>query len=86
MKKFVFFLASIVAIFLSSCASSKVTTTISNGYALNQYKYVVYSSENNGDAELDDIIMMVQNLISEKCERIIMKHKLYLYDDLAEKM
>ena len=68
MKKFVFFLASIVAIFLSSCASSKVTTTISNGYALNQYKYVVYSSENNGDAELDDIIMMVQNLISEKLQ------------------
>ena len=48
-----------------SCASSKCTT-ISNGIALSDYKYIVYGKEDNGDAELADILMMVQNELSDK--------------------
>ena len=30
--------------------------------------------------------MQPEAIMLKKCERIILKHKLYLYDDLAEKM
>lgn len=58
---------SFVAV-LVSCASSKVTTTVSKGCDIKQYKYVVFGSNDEGDAELADILMMVQNSISEKLQ------------------
>lgn len=66
MKQLIYILASIVTFSFASCAASKSTTTISKGFSLSKYKYVVFGTENNGDAELDDIIMMVQNELSEK--------------------
>lgn len=58
---------SFVAV-LVSCASSKGTTTVSKGCDIKQYKYVVFGSNDEGDAELADILMMVQNSISEKLQ------------------
>ena len=49
-----------------SCASSKSTTTTSNGITLSDYKYIVFGREDDGDAELADILMIVQNELSEK--------------------
>lgn len=66
MKKLIYILAIITIFGLVSCASSKSTTTISKEFSLSKYKYVVFGTENDGDAELDDIIMMVQNELSEK--------------------
>ena len=60
-----FILISTLALFVS-CSSSKSVTTIAKGNDISMYKYVVYGSEDEGDAELADILMMVQNDISEK--------------------
>lgn len=68
MKKYIFFLMGVVVTALMSCASSKGTTTVSNGHDIAQYKYVVFGSNDEGDAELADILMMVQNGISEKLQ------------------
>lgn len=51
---------------LISCASSRSTTTVSNGTSLSDYKYIVFGKEDDGDAELADILMMVQNELSDK--------------------
>lgn len=67
MKKFVYSFSLITFISLMmSCASSKSATTISNGITLSDYKYIVYGREDDGDAELADILMIVQNKLSEK--------------------
>lgn len=55
-----------VLMLITSCASSKSTTAISNGISLSNYKYIVFGKEDNGDAELADILMMVQNELSGK--------------------
>ena len=68
MKKYIFFLMGVIVTALMSCASSKGTTTVSNGHDIAQYKYVVFGSNDEGDAELADILMMVQNGISEKLQ------------------
>ena len=39
---------------LMSCASSKSTTTVLNGFSIDNYRYIIFSNENNGDAELSD--------------------------------
>ena len=52
---------------MSSCLSSK-STIISSGINLSDYKYIVFAKEDNGDAELADILMMVQNELSGKLE------------------
>ena len=67
MKKcfFVVALSAVMAIFYS-CASSKSATTVSNGISLEDYKYIVFGKEDDGDAELADILMMVQNELSDK--------------------
>jgi hypothetical protein len=58
----------ITALFgMSSCLSSK-STIISSGINLSDYKYIVFAKEDNGDAELADILMMVQNELSGKLE------------------
>lgn len=67
MKKIVYTFSLITFISLMmSCASSKSTTTISNGITLSDYKYIVFGREDDGDAELADILMIVQNELSEK--------------------
>ena len=68
MKKYVYSFSLITFItFMVSCASSKSATTISNGISLSDYKYIVFGREDDeGDAELADILMIVQNELSEK--------------------
>lgn len=41
---------------------------MAKGNIISNYKYVVFGSEDEGDAELADILMMVQNDISEKLQ------------------
>lgn len=69
MKKYVsyFMLIAIVSVFVS-CASSKSTTTVLSGTDISKYKYVVFGTGDAGDAELADMLMMVQNEISEKLQ------------------
>ena len=55
-------------LFLVSCSSSRSVITTAKEIDISQYKYVVFGSENEGDEELADIIMMVQNDISEKLQ------------------
>lgn len=69
MRKYVsyFMLIAVVSVFVS-CASSKSTTTVLNGTDISKYKYVVFGTGDEGEAELADILMMVQNEISEKLQ------------------
>lgn len=60
--------AFVISLTLVSCASSQSATTIAKGNDISQYKYVVFGSGDEGDAELADILMMVQNDISEKLQ------------------
>lgn len=62
----IFLLILTLSLLIVSCSSSKSVTTIAKGNDISMYKYVVYGSEDEGDAELADILMMVQNDISEK--------------------
>lgn len=69
MRKYVFYFIAIVIVSISiSCASSKSTTTVLNGMDISKYKYVVFGTSDKGDAELADILMMVQNEISRKLQ------------------
>ena len=68
MKKYSIVLVAFLSLLLVSCASSNSVTTFAKGNDLSKYKYVVFGSEDEGDAELADIIMMVQNEISEKLQ------------------
>lgn len=69
MKKLINIL-SVFVIYLTlvACASSQSATTIAKGNDISKYKYVVFGSADEGDAELADILMMVQNDISEKLQ------------------
>lgn len=62
-KGLLFFL--IIQFFLISCGSSS-STTISNGVSVSRYQYVVFGNGSEGDAELDDIILIVQNEIARR--------------------
>lgn len=68
MKKFLFVITALIPLLFLSCASSNSVTTLAKGNDLSKYKYVVFGSEDEGDAELADILMMVQNDISEKLQ------------------
>lgn len=59
MKKYVsyFMLIAIVSVFVS-CASSKSTTTVLSGTDISKYKYVVFGTGDEGDAELADMLMI----------------------------
>lgn len=70
---------------LSSCASSKSTSTVLNGTDLSKYKYVVFGANSDGDAELEDIVMMVQNEISEKLH-VVSAEKATLLLSIGEKV
>ena len=60
MKKTTIYLLSCVLLFLVSCASSNSITTVAKGNDVSKYKYVVFGNEDDGDAELADILMLVQ--------------------------
>ena len=68
MKRIIYLIISVLTLTIISCASSKSIITVSNGNSISKYKYVVFGYEEKGDAELDDILMLVQNDISEKLE------------------
>ena len=69
MKKLINIL-SVFVIYLTlvACASSQSATTIAKGNDISKYKYVVFGSGDEGDAELADILMMVQNDTSERLQ------------------
>lgn len=69
MKKIIY-MALIATLLCSfySCASSNSITTASNGVDLSKYKYVVFGTEDDGDAELADMLLLIQNEISERFE------------------
>jgi hypothetical protein len=74
-------LVSIISIpvTLVSCASSKSSTVVANGLDLSKYKYVVFGDDDDkGDAELSDILMLVQNAISQKLQVVSSKQALAL--------
>ena len=50
------------AITISSCATSKAI--FATGVNVDKYEYVVFGDKSTGDRELDDVVMMVQNEIS----------------------
>lgn len=69
MKKYVFVLiTAFVSLLCLSCASSQSSTIIAKGNIISNYKFVVFGNSDEGDAELADIIMLVQNDISEKLQ------------------
>ena len=66
MKRVQYFALFLIVIAFVSCVSSKGTTTLSNGTDITKYKYILFGKEDDGDAELADILMMVQNELSGK--------------------
>lgn len=74
-KYFIHLLSSIALIFaLVSCASSNVV--VSKGIDISKYKYVQYGTEQTGDGELGDIVMMVQNEISDTRLKVISSYEI----------
>lgn len=74
MKNILYTIICIFSLLFVSCASSQSVTTIANDNNISKYKYVVFGDKDEGDAELADILMMVQNDISEKLE-VVSKEK-----------
>lgn len=68
MKKLILYAVFLLSLVMTSCASSSSVTTIANGNDLTQYKYVIFGSSEEGDAELNDISLIVQNEISNKLQ------------------
>ena len=66
MKRVQYFALFLIVTAFVSCVSSKGTTTLSNGTDITKYKYILFGKENDGDEELADILLMVQNELSEK--------------------
>ena len=69
MKKYVsyFMLIAIVSVFVS-CASSKSTTTVLSGTDISKYKYVVFGTGDEGDAEFSEKLQVVS---AEKAKTLI---------------
>lgn len=66
MKQFTFLFLPLISILFMSCASSSSVTTLAEDNDILKYKYVVFGTNDEGDAELADILMLVQNDISKK--------------------
>ena len=60
------FLVAAFTIILQSCVSSSSTTTVARGVYLSNYSHVVLGNDNDGDAELNDIMMMVENVLAQR--------------------
>lgn len=52
-----------IILMLASCSTGKIV--LSNNADISKYKYVIFGNESSGDRELDDIVMAVQNQITE---------------------
>lgn len=78
MKKILFYIVAALTLTFTSCASSKSTTTISEGMDITAYKYVVYGQDDkDGDAELTDILLLVQNELSQKLTAVSSSDAIY---------
>lgn len=53
----------VIGVLMSSCSSSKIV--LSHNIDITKYKYVIFGNETTGDRELNDVVMVVQNQISE---------------------
>ncbi len=60
-----------------SCASSH-NTTIAKGNDISLYKFIVFGNNDEGDAELADILMQVQNDLSERFQVVSPENVLQL--------
>ncbi len=56
-------LIAVSSLFFTSCSSS-ANLVVSNGTNLSKYKYVIFGKEQTGDRELDDVVLAVQNEIT----------------------
>lgn len=59
---FIFILSAFVV--CSSSCSSTANLVVSNSANLSKYKYVSFGKEQTGDQELDDVMLLVQNEIT----------------------
>ena len=66
--KHIQYITYILFAFLALSCITTQSTTIANNVNLSKYKYVVFGHESEGDAELDDMILKVENHISEVLE------------------
>ena len=58
-----------ILILLASCSTGKIV--LSNNADMSKYKYVIFGNESSGDRELDDIVMAVQNQITETSLKVL---------------
>lgn len=61
MKK-VILISFLIGILITSCSSNNIV--VYNGIDLSKYQHVIFGKESTGDRSLDDIMLMVQNEIS----------------------
>lgn len=60
------FIFVLMQFILVSCGTSSSTTTYSDGVQISNYHYVVFGNSGDGDGELDDILLIVQNEIARR--------------------
>lgn len=58
-----------ILILLASCSTGKIV--LSNNADISKYKYVIFGNESSGDRELDDIVIAVQNQITETSLKVL---------------
>lgn len=81
MKRLIYSIIFILSLILVSCASSKSTTTVSDGINISDYKHIVYGDDDkDGAAELTDILLLVQNELSGKMTVVSPSEALRLVD------
>ena len=68
---------TIISVLIMSCASSH-NTTIAKGNDISLYKFIVFGNNDEGDAELADILMQVQNDLSERFQVVSPENVLQL--------
>lgn len=73
-KHFRILLAFIISMLLTSCGTTS-NTIVSNGIDLSKYKYAVLGKDMDGDGELADVILQVENMITETNLEIVPSSK-----------
>ena len=51
---------------LMSCGTNSAVTIVSDGVDISKYQYVVFGNESDGDGELDDVLLYVQDEIAKR--------------------
>ena len=77
-KVFKLLLVVVFALVLESCASSRSVTTTSHDVNLGKYNYIVLGNDQEGDAELNDIMMLVHNELADRFKIISASKASYL--------